>query len=88
MVSYLVDNKFTLKVIYLKFKSSILNLIYLTIPCCFLHSDNMIFVYLIPIKIRAPLIFAHLACAKIKGSKFAQYECAKIKGRRENATNE
>ena len=38
--------------------------------------------YLIPIKIRAPLTFAHLACAKIKGSKFAQYECAKIKGRR------
>ena len=28
--------------------------------------------YLIPIKIRTPLIFAHLACAKIKGSKFAQ----------------
>ena len=26
-------------------------------------------VYLISIKIRAPLIFAHLACAKIKGSK-------------------
>ena len=44
--------------------------------------------YLIPIKIRAPLIFAHLACAKIKGSKFAQYECAKIKGKRKNATNE
>ena len=44
--------------------------------------------YLIPIKIRAPLIFAHLDCAKIKGSKFAQYECAKIKGRRKNATNE
>ena len=43
--------------------------------------------YLIPIKIHAPLIFAHLACAEIKGS-FAQYECAKIKGRRENATNE
>ena len=36
--------------------------------------------YLIPIKIRAPLIFTHLACVKIKGSKFAQYECAKIKG--------
>ena len=28
--------------------------------------------YLIPIKIRAPLIFAHLACAKFKGSKIAQ----------------
>ena len=38
--------------------------------------------YLLPIKIRAPLIFAHLACTKIKGSKFAQYKCAKIKGRR------
>ena len=45
-------------------------------------------VYLIPIKIRAPLIYAHLACPKIKGSKFAQYECAKIKGRIKNATNE
>ena len=44
--------------------------------------------YLIPIKICAPLIFVLLACAKIKGSKFAQYECAKIKGRRKNATNE
>ena len=44
--------------------------------------------YLIPIKIRAPLIFAHLACAKMKGSKVTQYECAKIKGRRKNATNE
>ena len=44
--------------------------------------------YLIPIKIRATLIFAYLACAKIKGSKFAQYECAKIEGRRKNATNE
>ena len=44
--------------------------------------------YLIPIEIRAPLIFAHLACAKIKGSKFAQYKCAKIKGRRKNVTNE
>ena len=36
--------------------------------------------YLIPINIRAPLIFAHLACAKIKESKFAQYQNAKIKG--------
>ena len=44
--------------------------------------------YLIPIQIRAPLIFAHLACAKIKGSKSAQYESANIKGRRKNATNE
>ena len=44
--------------------------------------------YLISIKIRAPLIFAHLACAKIKGSKFAHHECEKIKGRRKNATNE
>ena len=44
--------------------------------------------YLIPIKCRAPLIFAHLACAKIKGSKLAQYEYAKIKGRRKNAKNE
>ena len=34
--------------------------------------------YLTPIKIRTPLIFAHLACAKFKGSKFAQYESAKI----------
>ena len=39
-------------------------------------------IYLIPIKIHAPLIFVHLACAKIKGSKFAQYKSAKIKGRR------
>ena len=31
-------------------------------------------VYLIPIKICAPLIFAHLTCTEIKGSKFAQYE--------------
>ena len=45
-------------------------------------------IYLIPIKIRSPLIFEHLACAKVKGSKFAQYECAKNKGRRKNATNE
>ena len=44
--------------------------------------------YLIPINIRTPLIFAHLAYANIKGSKFAQYECAKTKGRRKNATNE
>ena len=41
--------------------------------------------YFIPIKIRAPLIFAHLVCAKIKGSKFAQYESAKIKGRSKSA---
>ena len=39
-------------------------------------------IYLIPIKIRSPLILAHRACTKIKGSKFAQCECAKIKGRR------
>ena len=45
-------------------------------------------IYLIPIKIRAPLIFAHLAGAKVKGSKFAQYKCAEIKARRKNATNE
>ena len=44
--------------------------------------------YLIPIKIYDPLIFAHLTCGKIKGSKFAQYESAKIKARRKNATNE
>ena len=44
--------------------------------------------YLIPIKMRAPLIFAHLACAKMKGSKFAQYKSSKIKGRRKYATNE
>ena len=37
-------------------------------------------IYLIPIRIGAPLIFAHLACTKIKGSKFAQYESAKFKG--------
>ena len=30
--------------------------------------------YLIPIKIHAHLIFAHLACANIKESKFAQCE--------------
>ena len=34
--------------------------------------ENIISTYLIPIKICAPLIFAHLARAKIKGSKFAQ----------------
>ena len=44
--------------------------------------------YPIPIKICTPLIFVHLACAEIKGSKFARYKCAKIKGRRKNATNE
>ena len=44
--------------------------------------------YLIRITIQDPLIFEHLACANIKGSKFAQYESAKIKGRRKNATNE
>ena len=44
--------------------------------------------YLIPIKIFTPSILAHLAYAKIEGSKFAQYESAKIKGRRKNATNE
>ena len=38
--------------------------------------------YLIPIKICAPLIFVHQACAKIKGSKFTQYQCSKIKRRR------
>ena len=41
--------------------------------------------YLIPIKSRAPLTFVHLACAKIKGSKFAQYKSAEIKGRRKMA---
>ena len=44
--------------------------------------------YFIPIEIRAPLIFAHLACAKIKGSKFAQCECAKIKGGRKKWNDE
>ena len=44
--------------------------------------------YLIPIKIHALSIFAHLACARIKGIKFAQYEWAKIKERRKNTTNE
>ena len=44
--------------------------------------------YLIPIKICAPLIFAHLACTKIKGSKFALCKYAKVKGRRKNSTNE
>ena len=39
----------------------------------FVQSSSYI-TYLIPIKILAPLIFAHLACAKIKKSKFAQYE--------------
>ena len=43
--------------------------------------------YLIPIRIYTPLIFAHLACANIKGGKFAKYDSAKIKGRRKNATN-
>ena len=49
---------------------------------------DVVLFYLFPIKIRTPLIFAHIACAKIKGSKFAQYECTKIKGRRTNATTE
>ena len=44
--------------------------------------------YLIPIKICSPLIFAYLACAKIKGSKLAQNKRAKIKGRRKKAKNE
>ena len=60
---------------------------------CWSHkyiSNGYIFqhTYLTPIKIRAPLILAHLAHANIKGSKFAQYKSAKIKGRRKNATNE
>ena len=38
--------------------------------------------YPMPIKIYAPLNFAHLVYAKIKGSKFAQYKCAKIEGRK------
>ena len=44
--------------------------------------------YLIPIKMCAPLISLHLACAKIKGSKLAQYECPNRKGRIKNATSE
>ena len=44
------------------------------------HTKTLYLKYLIPIKMRAPLIFVHLACAKIKGSKFARYECAKLKG--------
>ena len=44
--------------------------------------------YLLPIRICASLIFAHLACAKVKGSNFVQYESAKILGRIKNATNE
>ena len=38
------------------------------------------FTYLIPLNFRAPLIFAHQGCAKIKGSKFVHYGRAKIKG--------
>ena len=39
-------------------------------------------VYLVPSDFGAPLIFAHFACAKIRGSRFAQQGCAKIKGER------
>ena len=35
--------------------------------------------YLIPINICVPLTFSHLACAKIKRSKFGKYEITKIK---------
>ena len=38
--------------------------------------------YLIPLNFRAPLIFAHLACAKIRGGNFAQDRCAKFIGSR------
>ena len=46
------------------------------------HAGKCLAAYLIPVKIRAPSISVHLACAKIKGSKFAQCQCANIKGRR------
>ena len=39
-------------------------------------------VYLIPLNFHAPLIFAHLACAKIRGGNFAQDRCAKFIGSR------
>ena len=39
-------------------------------------------VYVFPIKVCAPKIFARPACAKSKGIKFTQYESAKIKGKR------
>ena len=39
-------------------------------------------IYLIPLNFRAPLIFAHLACAKIRGGNFAQDRCAKFIGSR------
>ena len=35
--------------------------------------------YLIPIKIRAPLIFAHLACAKFKGASSRSTKVRKLK---------
>ena len=38
--------------------------------------------YLIPLNFRAPLIFAHLGRAKIKGGKFAHQGCVKIRGAR------
>ena len=37
---------------------------------------------IIPLNFRAPLIFAHLGRAKIKGCKFAHQWCAKIRGAR------
>ena len=40
------------------------------------------FCFLIPLNFRAPLIFAHLACAKIRGGNFAQDRCAKFIGSR------
>ena len=46
-------------------------------------AQNLIFHdYLIPLNFRAPLIFAHLACAKIRGGNFAQDRCAKFIGSR------
>ena len=43
---------------------------------------TFMFVYLTPINFRAPLIFAHLGRAKIKGTIFAHIGCANIKGER------
>ena len=37
-------------------------------------------IYLIPFNFRAPSVFAHLPCAKIRGSNFVQDRCAKFNG--------
>ena len=43
-------------------------------------SNEQIYIYLIPIKIRGLLIFAHLACAKIEGASLRSTNERKLKG--------